>query len=94
MIVVKSEALAVCAVCPNPCRRGIPPGMPRQLESETPSALALLAWYVQAGEVALDDEVARGLGSLEAAEACVPFCVYGFDIPELIREVVAEASRS
>lgn len=94
MITVENEALAVCAVCPNPCRRGIPPGMPKQLESETPSALALLAWYVQAGEVTLTDEVARGLGALEAAQACVPFCVYGFDIPAIIRKVVAEASTS
>jgi len=88
-----SEALAVCALCPNPCRRGVPASMAQQLESQTPSALALLAWYVQRGELAWSEDVAAALGALDAAEACKSLCVYGYDIPALVREVAAGAAK-
>jgi hypothetical protein len=93
MIKAELETLRICACCPNPCRRAIPATAPLQLEAHTPSALALLAVLVFEGTVPFTRDIARLLGRLEAAEHCRAACVYGFDIPSLIRRVQVEALR-
>jgi hypothetical protein len=85
------DTLRICAFCPNPCRRALPASYPVQIETYTPSALALLAVLLDDGAVQLSTEVAQTLDSLQVAEQCRPACVYGFDIPALIRRVRQEA---
>jgi fumarate reductase (CoM/CoB) subunit B len=85
------QALRICAFCPNPCRRAIPAALPAQLESQTPSALALLALYVTEGTLPWSEDIGRSLGALDAAEACRPACAYAYDIPALVRQVAQEA---
>lgn len=82
--------LRICAFCPNPCRRAIPATFDQQLESRTPSALALLALQVLHGHVPREASVREALLELDAATACRDACVYGFDIPALVRSVADE----
>jgi hypothetical protein len=93
MTAAELETLRICACCPNPCRRAIPAKSPLQLEAQTPSALALLAILVSERTVPYTPEVEGVLGRLEAAEHCRGACVYGYDIPSLVRRVQGTASR-
>jgi len=86
----RDTTLRMCAFCPNPCRRAIPPTLRHQLESHTPSALALLALQVTHGRAPRDPSVREALLELEAAIACRAACVYGFDIPSVVRSVAEE----
>ncbi len=86
----RETTLRMCAFCPNPCRRAIPASLEHQLESRTPSALALLALQVTHGRAPRDPSVRHALLELEAAIACRDACVYGFDIPALVRSVAEE----
>ena len=69
-----------CACCPNPCRRGVPADRPFQLESETPSALSMIALAVIDGELDYDEATRSALARTEAAHACSPACPYGYDV--------------
>jgi len=89
----RDKTLRICAFCPNPCRRAIPSTLPQQLESRTPSALALLALQVTHGRAPRDPSVRASLLELDAAIACRDACVYGFDIPALLRAVAEELSQ-
>lgn len=86
----RDATLRMCAFCPNPCRRAIPASLEHQLESRTPSALALLALEVTHDRAPRDRSVREALLELEAATACRDACVYGFDIPSLGRSVAEE----
>lgn len=86
-------ALRTCAFCPNPCRSRIPADLAGQLESQTPSALALLALTVVAGLAPAEASVRATLEDLAAARACRSACVYDFDIPALVLAVAAEVGR-
>ncbi len=74
------ELFRFCACCPNPCRKDIPASMDRQVESETPSALSLIALAVIDGHLPYDADARAALSATEAAHACRPACPYGFDI--------------
>lgn len=89
----RDTALRVCAFCPNPCRRAIPASAEQQIESRTPSALALLALQVTQGRAPRDPSVKAALLELDAAIACRDACVYGFDIPALVRSVAEGLSQ-
>ena len=89
----RATMLRMCACCPNPRRRAIPPTLPQQLESRTPSALALLALQVTHGRTPRDPSVRDALLELDAAIACRGACVYGFDIPSAVRSVADELPR-
>ncbi|MEF7617269.1 hypothetical protein V4F39_25380 [Aquincola sp. MAHUQ-54] len=70
-----------CACCPNPCRRAVPAGDDGlQTESQTPSALSLIALAVIDGALPFDEGTRRALARTAAAHACRPACPYGFDI--------------
>ena len=88
------EELRVCAFCPNPCRHALAADAPAERESQTPSALALLALHVADGSIGWDDRsVQRSLDDLQPAESCRAACVYHFDIPARVREVTQAARR-
>ena len=79
------DLLRICAFCPNPCRAEIPESVADQRESRTPSALAFLAVAVNEEYVQADADIEAALGDLELAELCRPACVYGFDVPSVLR---------
>ena len=74
------ELLRFCACCPNPCRKALPAALVRQVESETPSALALIALAVIDGHLPYDLDAQAALSRTEAAHACRSACPYGYDI--------------
>lgn len=82
------ETLRFCACCPNPCRRAIPPDLPVQVETETPSALSMIALAVIDGQLGLDAGVRQALGRTAAARACKPACPYGYDIAHEIESML------
>jgi hypothetical protein len=86
----RESMLRTCAFCPNPCRRAIPASFEHQLESRTPSALALLALQTLEARVPRDPSIREALLELDAAIACRDACVYGFDIPAAVRSVAEE----
>jgi hypothetical protein len=72
--------LRTCAFCPNTCRPSHPAGAAEQMESQTPSALALIAL------AHLDGRLREGSGALHvlsrrgAALDSIGHCTYGLDI--------------
>jgi hypothetical protein len=86
----RRERLRTCACCPNQCRSSMDPGSREQIESVTPSGLALIALAVLDGELALDAQCRAALGRTAQARPCVALCPYGYDIPATIDELVAE----
>ncbi len=78
------ELFRFCACCPNPCRRAIPADLAAQRESETPSALSMIALAVIDGELAFDAPVRLALARTEAAHACRAACPYDLDIASAI----------
>lgn len=93
MAAVDIAILWICAFCPNPCRSEIPASLGRQIESQTPSALALLALHAVEGRVPSEPSVREVLLDLEAAVHCQPACVYDFDIPSMVRAVAESLPR-
>lgn len=69
-----------CACCPNPCRRAVPAERAVQIESETPSALSMIALAVIDGELAFDADARSALARTEVAHLCRAACPYGYDI--------------
>lgn len=83
-----------CACCPNPCRRAVPADRTRQVESETPSALSMIALAVIDGQLAFDAETRQALKRTEVAHLCRPACPYGFDIAGAIEAFTANRERA
>lgn len=84
------ELLRFCACCPNPCRRAIPADAPVQVETQTPSALALIALAVIDGELPFDADARRVLRRTEQARLCRAACPYDHDIAGAIDTLVAQ----
>ncbi len=78
-----------CACCPNPCRRAVPAERAVQIESETPSALSMIALAVIDGELAFDADTRRALARTEVAHHCRAACPYGYDIAGAIEAFTA-----
>jgi hypothetical protein len=85
-----SHILVTCAFCPNPCRKEIPLDSVQPRESQTPSAISLLAHFVAQKEVALNEEVYAALTDLEFVEICQRKCVYEFNIVSAVTLVIDE----
>ncbi|TDP74505.1 hypothetical protein [Roseateles toxinivorans] len=86
------ELMRFCACCPNPCRRDVPASLARQVESETPSALALIALAVIDGHLPYDADAQAALSRTEAAHACKAACPYGYDIAGAVDTLNARLS--
>lgn len=82
--------LRFCACCPNPCRRAIPAQLPAQRETDTPSALAMIALAVIDKQLTLDASVRRALSRTEAARACRAACPYGHDIAGAVETLLGD----
>lgn len=78
------ETMVLCACCPAPCRRVIDAAQPEQIETKTPSAMALIALAVMDGEMDLDDDVRQALSRTPAIRACQAACPYELDMAAVI----------
>ena len=90
-----SEALndlRTCAYCPNTCRPSYPANAEPQIESQTPSALSLIA--IALLERRLPDDVStRGvLNRRGEALASRGHCTYGLDIPAALDAALDQTS--
>lgn len=84
------NTLTICAYCPNVCRPSYAQDDSVQMESQTPSALSLIALAVLDGRIAPDQETCATLARRGAANASVGHCIYGLNIPATLDAALAE----
>lgn len=72
--------LRTCAFCPNTCRPSHPSEAALQIESQTPSAMALIALAVLDGRLVPDSGARVALQRRDAVRASREQCNFGFDI--------------
>lgn len=89
-----TRVLRECAFCPNTCRPAWPADAAPQLESQTPSALALIALAVLDGR--LDAQASGALAALQrrdAVRASQARCTFGHDIDAALDAALSGRSR-
>jgi hypothetical protein len=74
------KALRTCAFCPNTCRPSHPADAALQIESQTPSAMSLLALAHLDGRLDAASGVLKALQRRDAVRASLGRCSYGLDI--------------
>ena len=74
------ETLRTCAFCPNTCRPSHSAAARLQIESQTPSAMSLLALAFLDGLLDEDSGVVQALRRREAVRESLGHCTYGLDI--------------
>jgi hypothetical protein len=84
------EKLYTCAYCPNTCRPSYSADRAVQIESQTPSALCLLALAVLKQRIPRDAGVDAALNRREAAMSSRGHCTYGLDIPALLDQAIGQ----
>lgn len=89
----RDPCLSICAFCPNPCRSAIPSGTFPPLESQLPSAMALLAGYLLDGCLDDPDALREALHDRTYVRLCQERCVYGYDVDAAIGAAL-ESARS
>ena len=82
------ERLRTCAFCPNTCRPSHAADDPLQMESQTPSALSLLALAYLDGRLTKESGVLQALQRRGAARESVGHCTYGLDIDAALSDAV------
>lgn len=86
------HTLRSCAFCPNTCRPSYAATAMPQIESQTPSALSLLALAVLDGRLDRHDSgVALALARRDAVRASLGHCSFGFDIGTTLDEELMAA---
>ena len=71
----------ICAFCPNTCRPAIA-AQGVQIESQTPSSLALITMAVLQGRLELDRATRATLACRDAVNASVGHCTYKLNMPQ------------
>ena len=86
------HTLRSCAFCPNTCRPSYAATATPQIESQTPSALCLLALAVLDGRLdRRDSGVALALARRDAVRASRGRCSFGFDIDAALDQALQPA---
>jgi hypothetical protein len=85
--------LRSCAFCPNTCRPSHSAESPVQIESQTPSAMSLLALAYLDGRLREDSGVLAALQRREAVRESRGACTYGFDIDAALDAALAGTPR-
>lgn len=86
-------ALRVCAFCPNVCRPSHDARAALQVESQTPSAMSLLALAYLDGRLGAHSGVLEALARREAVRESVGHCIYGLDIDAALNAALAAAEQ-
>lgn len=79
--------LMICAFCPNTCRPVIA-AQGIQVESQTPSALSLIAIAVLQGRMTLDKQTRKALSRRDAVNASVGHCTYELEMPKVLDDAL------
>jgi hypothetical protein len=87
------ETLRSCAFCPNTCRPSHAARARLQIESQTPSAMSLLALAYLDGRLDPCSGVIEALQRREAVRESRTHCTYGFDIDAALDDALAAAAR-
>ena len=87
------ETLRSCAFCPNTCRPSHSAESPVQIESQTPSAMSLLALAYLDGRLSKASGVLAALQRREAVRESRNACTYGFDIDAALDAALDGAPR-
>lgn len=86
------HTLRSCAFCPNTCRPSYAATATPQIESQTPSAMSLLALAVLDGRLdPRDSGVALALARRDAVRASRGRCDFGFDIDTALDQALQAA---
>lgn len=85
------EILRSCAFCPNTCRSSHSAQANLQIESQTPSAMSLLALAYLDGRLDNVSGVLAALRRREAVRESRAHCTYGFDIDAALDAALAAA---
>jgi hypothetical protein len=87
------ETLRTCAFCPNTCRSSHSAAAQVQIESQTPSAMSLLALAFLAGRLDSDSGVVQALRRREAVRESLGHCTYGLDIDAALNAALEPADK-
>jgi hypothetical protein len=87
------ETLRSCAFCPNTCRPSHAAQARLQIESQTPSAMSLLALAYLDGRLGKCSGVIEALQRREAVRESRTHCTYGFDIDAALDAALGAASQ-
>ena len=87
------ETLRTCAFCPNTCRPSHSAAARLQIESQTPSAISLLALAFLDGLLDEDSGVVQALRRREAVRESLGHCSYGLDIDAALNAVLEPADK-
>ena len=87
------ETLRTCAFCPNTCRPSHSAAARLQIESQTPSAISLLALAFLDGLLDEDSGVVQALRRREAVRESLGHCSYGLDIEAALNAVLEPADK-
>ena len=74
------DLFLLCACCPCPCRRVIASDAQEQIETATPSAMAMIALAVLDGALDFDLAAQRAFSRTEMIRPCKAACPYELDI--------------
>jgi hypothetical protein len=87
------EILRMCAFCPNTCRPSHSADAPLQMESQTPSAMSLLALAFLDGRLDGDSGVLQALRRRDAVRESLGFCTYQLDIDAALNAALEPADK-
>jgi hypothetical protein len=83
----------MCAFCPNTCRPSHSADSPHQMESQTPSAMSLLALAFLDGRLDGDSGVLQALQRREAVRESLGSCTYNLDIDAALNAALEPADK-
>ena len=87
------ETLRSCAFCPNTCRPSHAAQARSQVESQTPSAMSLLALAYLDGRLRECSGVLEALQRRDAVRESRTHCTYGFEIDAALDAALASPAR-
>lgn len=87
------EALRACAFCPNTCRPSHSAAARLQIESQTPSAMSLLALAFLDGRLDDASGVVQALRRREAVRESLGHCTYNLDIDAALNAMLEPADK-
>jgi hypothetical protein len=87
------HTLRSCAFCPNTCRPSHAAQASSQIESQTPSAMSLLALAHLDGRLGACSGVIEALQRRDAVRESRTHCTYGFDIDAALDAALAAPAR-
>lgn len=86
------ETLHTCAFCPNTCRPSHAAESPLQIESQTPSAMSLLALAYLDGRLSARSGVVEALARRDAVRESLGRCTYGLNIDQALDAALTSAA--